>query len=84
MASMIYHRFIALMWAFQSTQLLMWQKNASGVVLLRKSLDVIADGIIEGRKTFSNTIKYILMATSSNLAICSQQLALLFSSLFYQ
>jgi P-type Mg2+ transporter len=41
-------------------------KDAAAVVLLRKSLDVIADGIIEGRKTFSNTIKYILMATSSN------------------
>ncbi len=41
-------------------------KDAAAVVLLRKSLDVIADGIIEGRKTFNNTIKYILMATSSN------------------
>ena len=41
-------------------------KDAAAVVLLRKSLDVIADGITEGRKTFSNTIKYILMATSSN------------------
>jgi len=41
-------------------------KDAAAIVLLRKSLDVIADGIIEGRKTFNNTIKYILMATSSN------------------
>jgi len=41
-------------------------KDAAAIVLLRKSLDVIADGITEGRKTFSNTIKYILMATSSN------------------
>jgi P-type Mg2+ transporter len=41
-------------------------KNAASVVLLRKGLDVIADGIVEGRKTFSNTIKYILMSTSSN------------------
>jgi Mg2+-importing ATPase len=41
-------------------------KDAAAIVLLRKSLNVIADGIIEGRKTFSNTIKYILMATSSN------------------
>ena len=41
-------------------------KDAAAVVLLRKSLDVIADGIVEGRKTFNNTIKYILMATSSN------------------
>jgi Mg2+-importing ATPase len=41
-------------------------KDAAAIVLLRKSLDVIADGITEGRKTFSNTMKYILMATSSN------------------
>jgi Mg2+-importing ATPase len=41
-------------------------KDTAAVVLLHKSLDVIADGITEGRKTFSNTIKYILMATSSN------------------
>ncbi len=41
-------------------------KDAAAVVLLRKSLDVIADGITEGRKTFSNTIKYILMSVSSN------------------
>jgi Mg2+-importing ATPase len=41
-------------------------KDTAAVVLLHKSLDVIADGIIEGRKTFNNTIKYILMATSSN------------------
>lgn len=41
-------------------------KDAAAIVLLRKSLDVIADGIVEGRKTFNNTIKYILMGTSSN------------------
>ncbi|HSW97284.1 MAG TPA: magnesium-translocating P-type ATPase [Candidatus Saccharimonadales bacterium] len=41
-------------------------KDAAAVVLLRKGLDVIADGITEGRKTFNNTIKYILMSTSSN------------------
>lgn len=41
-------------------------KDAASIVLLRKGIDVIADGIIEGRRTFSNTIKYILMGTSSN------------------
>lgn len=41
-------------------------KEASNIVLLKKGLDVIANGIIEGRKTFSNTVKYILMGTSSN------------------
>lgn len=41
-------------------------KDAAAIVLLHKSLDVIADGIVEGRRTFNNTIKYILMGTSSN------------------
>lgn len=41
-------------------------KDAAAIVLLQKSLRVITDGIMEGRKTFNNTIKYILMATSSN------------------
>lgn len=41
-------------------------KDAAAIVLLRKDLEVIADGITEGRKTFSNTMKYVLMATSSN------------------
>lgn len=41
-------------------------KDAANIVLLRKSLRVIHDGILEGRKTFSNTMKYLLMGTSSN------------------
>lgn len=41
-------------------------KDAAAIVLLHKSLNVIAEGIMEGRRTFSNTIKYILMGTSSN------------------
>lgn len=41
-------------------------KDAASVVLLSKGLDVIAAGITEGRRTFSNTLKYILMGTSSN------------------
>jgi Mg2+-importing ATPase len=41
-------------------------KDTASVVLLRKSLDVVAEGIYEGRKIFNNTIKYILMSTSSN------------------
>lgn len=41
-------------------------KEAAQIVLLRKGLDVIADGIQEGRRTFMNTIKYILMGTGSN------------------
>jgi Mg2+-importing ATPase len=41
-------------------------KDAADIVLLDKSLAVLADGVVEGRRIFANTIKYILMATSSN------------------
>lgn len=41
-------------------------KDAASVVLLRKGIDVINDGIREGRKTFTNTIKYIMLTASSN------------------
>jgi Mg2+-importing ATPase len=41
-------------------------KDAAQLVLLRKDLGVIAIGIEEGRRTFVNTIKYILMGTGSN------------------
>jgi len=41
-------------------------KEAADIVLLSNSLDVLVDGIVEGRKTFTNTMKYIFMATSAN------------------
>jgi Mg2+-importing ATPase len=41
-------------------------KDAADVLLLDKDLGVLADGIEEGRGIFANTIKYVLMATSSN------------------
>ena len=41
-------------------------KDAADVVLLDKDLAVIADGVMEGRRIFTNTMKYVLMATSSN------------------
>jgi P-type Mg2+ transporter len=41
-------------------------KEASDIVLLEKNLDVLSQGVIEGRKTFSNTMKYVFMATSAN------------------
>jgi len=41
-------------------------KEAADIVLLEKDLLVLAGGINEGRKIFGNTIKYILMGTSSN------------------
>ncbi|MGW5667949.1 magnesium-translocating P-type ATPase [Micromonospora sp. NPDC003776] len=41
-------------------------KDAADVLLLEKDLDVLADGVTEGRRIFANTIKYVLMGTSSN------------------
>ncbi len=41
-------------------------KEAADVVLLEKSLGVLADGVAEGRRIFANTMKYVLMGTSSN------------------
>ena len=41
-------------------------KDAADVILLEKDLGVLADGITEGRGIFANTIKYVLMGTSSN------------------
>jgi Mg2+-importing ATPase len=42
-------------------------KEASDVILTRKSMKVILDGVVEGRKTFGNTTKYILNILSANL-----------------
>ncbi len=41
-------------------------KDAADVILLAKDLGVLADGVTEGRRIFANTIKYVLMGTSSN------------------
>lgn len=41
-------------------------KDAADILLLEKDLDVLADGVVEGRRIFANTIKYVLMGTSSN------------------
>ena len=41
-------------------------KDAADVILLKKDLSVLADGVAEGRRIFENTIKYVLMGTSSN------------------
>ncbi len=41
-------------------------KDAADIILLDKDLDVLAAGVAEGRRIFSNTIKYVLMGTSSN------------------
>jgi Mg2+-importing ATPase len=41
-------------------------KDAADVILLEKDLGVLADGISTGRGIFANTVKYVLMGTSSN------------------
>jgi Mg2+-importing ATPase len=41
-------------------------KETADIILLKKSLLVLIDGVIEGRKTFGNIIKYIKMGSSSN------------------
>jgi Mg2+-importing ATPase len=42
-------------------------KEAADFVLMERDLDVIRRGVQEGRKTFANTLKYILTTTSANL-----------------
>ena len=41
-------------------------KEAADIILLEKSLMVLEEGVLEGRKTFSNMLKYIRMTASSN------------------
>ena len=41
-------------------------KDAADVVLLQKDLNVLEQGILEGRKTFTNMLKYIKITASSN------------------
>ena len=42
-------------------------RQAADFVLLERDLDVIRGGIEEGRRTFANTLKYVLTTTSANL-----------------
>ena len=41
-------------------------KESADIILLEKDLKVLLDGAVEGRKTFSNLLKYIKMAVSFN------------------
>src|SRR3954470_7592828 len=41
-------------------------KAAADMILLEEDLGVLHDGILEGRRTFGNIMKYIMMGTSSN------------------
>ena len=41
-------------------------KDAASMIMLEKNLDVIVDGVREGRRTYANILKYVMMGTSSN------------------
>lgn len=41
-------------------------REAADIILLEKSLMVLEEGVVEGRKTFANMLKYIKMTASSN------------------
>jgi Mg2+-importing ATPase len=41
-------------------------KESADIIILKKSLMVLEDGVREGRKTFGNIVKYIKMGSSSN------------------
>jgi Mg2+-importing ATPase len=41
-------------------------KEAADMILLDQDLHVLHDGVLEGRRTFGNIMKYIMMGTSSN------------------
>jgi len=54
-------------------------KDAADFILLERGLDVLHSGIIEGRKSFGNVMKYLLMGTSSNFGnMFSMAVAVLF------
>jgi P-type Mg2+ transporter len=54
-------------------------KESADIVLTQKSLHALRDGVLEGRKTFANTMKYIQMGLSSNFGnMFSVAIAVLF------
>ena len=54
-------------------------KESADIILLEKSLMVLEEGVMEGRKTFGNTMKYIKMTASSNFG---NMFSVLFASAF--
>ena len=43
-------------------------KESADIVLLEKNMDVLVNGMSEGRRTFANTLKYILISISGNFS----------------
>ncbi len=54
-------------------------KESADIILLKKDLNVLVNGVIEGRKIFCNIIKYIKMTISSNFG---NMFSVLFASAF--
>lgn len=54
-------------------------REAADIILLKRDLKVLLNGIIEGRKSFGNVMKYLMMGTSSNFGnMLSMTVAVLF------
>ena len=66
MESMTLLRFTPPMWASPSRRAVDVAREAADIILVEPGLDVLANGIVEGRKAFGNVMKYLLMGTSSN------------------
>ena len=62
---MTHHRFIRPMWSISVDSAVDVAKAAADMTLER-DLGVLHAGVIEGRRTFGNIMKYIAMGTSSN------------------
>jgi Mg2+-importing ATPase len=54
-------------------------RAAADLILLEQDLEVVADGVLEGRRAFANIMKYVRMGTSSNFG---NMLSMAFASLF--
>ena len=54
-------------------------KETADIILLEKDLNVLEEGVINGRKTFTNVLKYIKMATSGNFG---NMISIIIASLF--
>lgn len=54
-------------------------KETADIILLEKDLNVLEEGVINGRKTFTNVLKYIKMATSGNFG---NMLSVIIASIF--
>ncbi len=48
-------------------------KEAADIILLEKSLMVLEEGVVEGRRTFANMLKYIRMTASARTSATSSR-----------